>query len=354
MGKQPRIRWIDLLRAGAILCVVLCHAATGVYSLTTDYVLTLSLQSKIFCFASFSLGRLGVPWFLMISGSLLLPRKYGADTIKRFWKRSWTHLIICTVFWFVVCELFMVYYMHTPLTPLQTAESILFINSSNMSHLWYMPMILGMYILVPFVAEVLRRFDDRLFFFPVVVFSLNTFGFALLEVINNVYYPELPLHRQFANGFSGGWQGLYLVYGYFIWKGALKRIRTGWMALITAAAFVGSVYVQMWSFYRGVAYSLWYDNLLIMLTAVGVFELVSRIQHIRFYGLVKTISNYSFAVYLTHNIVRYLFVKLITDLNFKKPAQVLILWSVSFVGGLLVSFAISKIPKFGKYILYMK
>ena len=54
------------------------------------------------------MGRLGVPCFLMISGSLLLPRKYGADNIKRFWKKSWFHLFICTVFWFVVCELFMV------------------------------------------------------------------------------------------------------------------------------------------------------------------------------------------------------------------------------------------------------
>jgi len=78
---EKRIKWIDLVRAIAILLVILCHTTENIYEMKLESMTSLSLQSRIFCFASFTAGRLGVPLFLMITGSLLLPREYDNDSI---------------------------------------------------------------------------------------------------------------------------------------------------------------------------------------------------------------------------------------------------------------------------------
>ena len=90
--KKTRIRWIDLARAVAILLVVLCHATESVYQLNLENMTSLSFQSRVFGFACFTAGRLGVPLFLMITGSLLLSRDYDNDRIKSFWIKNWVHL----------------------------------------------------------------------------------------------------------------------------------------------------------------------------------------------------------------------------------------------------------------------
>lgn len=85
---NKRVDWIDLARALAILFVVLCHSSEAIYSFDMKYVASLSLQSRIFEFTSFTIGRLGVPLFLMISGYLLLDRDYTDQKCKGFWKKN--------------------------------------------------------------------------------------------------------------------------------------------------------------------------------------------------------------------------------------------------------------------------
>ncbi len=83
-NKSPRnrIEWLDFARMIAIILVVLCHAVENVYALKLDYISSISVQSKIFVFTAFTLGRIGVPFFLMISGYLLLDRAYDTQKIQ--------------------------------------------------------------------------------------------------------------------------------------------------------------------------------------------------------------------------------------------------------------------------------
>ena len=74
--ENNRIAGIDTLRAIGILCVVMCHSVEGdIYTLNLEGMNGLSLVSKIFAFTMFSIGRLGVPLFLLISGYLLLDKE---------------------------------------------------------------------------------------------------------------------------------------------------------------------------------------------------------------------------------------------------------------------------------------
>ena len=64
-NKFVRITWIDYVRCIAILLVILMHASeqAGVSDLFSRSLLS-------------SIGRLGVPLFLMISGALMLPKVF--------------------------------------------------------------------------------------------------------------------------------------------------------------------------------------------------------------------------------------------------------------------------------------
>ena len=52
---KKRIEWIDILRAFAILAVILCHATEGIYKLNIESVTSMSIMSKFTAFTGFTL-----------------------------------------------------------------------------------------------------------------------------------------------------------------------------------------------------------------------------------------------------------------------------------------------------------
>lgn len=354
LPKKTRICWIDLIRSVAIFFAVLCHATESIYKLNLENMMSLSYQSRIFGFACFTAGRLGVPLFLMITGSLLLSRDYSNEDISRFWKKKWIHLLICTMIWFVIYDVFLVMKYHATISFLQLIEELLFVRKVGMSHVWYLPMILGMYILIPFVASLLKRYDKKLFLFPLLIYTLYSLGYNTISIIYRVYHPELPLSNQFSLGFSGAYYGIYILCGYFISEGTFKKIPSLLVVFISTIAFASIVYIQNWSYQNGYAYNVWYSDLLILVTSMGIYELASRIKNVYGYKAIRHISLYSFGIYLTHNFFIRVLAEYIQGLSVIMPAKVALLWGICFAASLVISMLIRKIPKIGKYLLYMK
>ena len=87
MGKN-RVEWIDLVRAIAILTVLYIHATDGIYIISSDSMMHFDLYSRIFQFISLFIGRIGVPFFLMITGYLLLDRSYDDERVNKFWSKK--------------------------------------------------------------------------------------------------------------------------------------------------------------------------------------------------------------------------------------------------------------------------
>ena len=63
---KTRIEWIDFVRIIAILTVLYMHATDGIYILSSNTIVDHTIYSMIFNYASLFIGRLGVPFFLMI------------------------------------------------------------------------------------------------------------------------------------------------------------------------------------------------------------------------------------------------------------------------------------------------
>ena len=97
-----RIEWIDLVRALAILTVLYIHATDGIYIISSDAIMNYTLFSRAFQFVSLFIGRVGVPFFLMITGYLLLDRTYNDERVKKFWKKNCKGLILVTIIWSLI------------------------------------------------------------------------------------------------------------------------------------------------------------------------------------------------------------------------------------------------------------
>lgn len=92
MKMQKKEYNFDLIRTFAILSVVFCHSIESVYYIFQDRAIlyqNISVFSKIFDLTGITIGRLGVPMFLFLTGALLGSKTFNNNgDIKKFYKKN--------------------------------------------------------------------------------------------------------------------------------------------------------------------------------------------------------------------------------------------------------------------------
>lgn len=350
---KERIKSIDLARVLAIFMVLICHCTDTFYKLNVDFMSTITLGSKVFACSAMSIGRMGVPLFLMITGFLLLERSYNNEKTLRFWNRNSKHLILCTLIWAVLIELFLILIMHNKISPIDFITRVLLLKPIEMSHFWYLPMIIGMYILIPFVANALKNYELNVIMKPIIFFSVLAFFIPFLISILE-YYGISNLSSEISLGFSGGIYGIYMVMGYLIKKDYFKRFKSSLLTIIFIITFISFIILEIYSFDKGFEIHIYYESPFILICSICIFELITRIKTIPFYNMIKSLAIYSFGIYLIHNFFRFPLIEFFKALSISNPIKAVILWFTLLILSYISAIIISKIPKVGKYILYLK
>jgi surface polysaccharide O-acyltransferase-like enzyme len=347
MGKT-RVEWIDLVRAIAILTVLYIHATDGIFIISSDAILNYTIYSRIFNFASLFVGRIGVPFFLMITGYLLLDRTYNDERVRKFWEKNCKGLIIVTVIWAII------YAISLQFVTLGNSE-INFGEAGNLffSHMWYMPMIIGMYLSMPFVAAALEKFDDKTIWHATIVFTLLAFLLPFITTVLAMHGIQ-NVNIQYCLGFSGGVYGIYIILGYLVKKDYFKKYSSNKLGLLAVVSFIICVLFQYYAFIKGYDFFLWYEFPFILTGSFALFELCSRMGEVRAYPLVSFLSKYSFAVFLVHNLFRLPLLPVVVGLPYSEPVKAIILWILLIIFSYAATVIIYRIPGFGKYILYMR
>ena len=332
MGKT-RVEWIDLVRAIAILTVLYIHATDGIFIISSDAIMNFTIYSRIFNFISLFIGRIGVPFFLMITGYLLLDRTYDDERVRKFWEKNCKGLIIITIIWAII------YAVSLQFVTVKSGQ-VNFSEAGNLffSHMWYMPMIIGMYLSMPFVSAALEKFKTETIWQATIVFSLLAF---LLPFVTTILA-------------SGGIYGIYIIIGYLTKKGLFKKYSSNKLRILAIVSFLICVLFQYYAFVRGYSFFLWYEFPFILTGSFALFELCSRRGKIRAYPIVKFLAKYSFAVFLVHNLFRLPLLPLVVQLPYSEPVKAIILWILLIFFSYLATVIIYRIPRFGKYILYMR
>ncbi len=248
LDKKRRYEWIDLLRFIAIFNVLVCHSVQMIYGDDINYLSSMSFRTKIFHELAFSAGRIfGVPIFLMITGYLLLSNKYDGEATSKFWKNNLLHLFFCTIIWFFIYDIFLILCCRINISVDTIIKDILFLHKVDMIHVWYMPMIIGMYLFIPFISKALEIVDNPKVIAIVVLYVFVVFSvipFANLLLITN---GREQLFSQFNGGCSGGIYGLYIIIGWIIKKYNIN-IKHSILITIIIISYLATVLIQLYFF----------------------------------------------------------------------------------------------------------
>jgi len=332
--EANRLQYISYLRVLATFCVVLIHASTG-------YLNTFSSNGFDWNYANVlhSFSRFSVPLFVMISGALLLPRQ---ESLSAFYKKRMPRILWPFLFWSLI---YLVYYFYRytnfevlPVSRVWEIAADKLLHGTSV-HLWYLYMILGLYLALPFVQRMVFALSEA-----EVRWFLVLWFIALLVMNKRLvnYMPALDV------GFFFGYVG-YLVLGYWL---AYRAPQVKWQLCVVAILILGGL--TCWGTWRLSAHAQQYDALLYgylfpnnALLAASIFllfkQLVKKPELPKWLGF---LDSYSFGIYLCHILIlNYIHPLIDLPTLWKIPVATL----VTVLLSALLVFLLRKIPG-GRYI----
>lgn len=379
MDGNKRIIYYDVLRTIAIISIVIDHAALIGYMLFYNSFLSewnlLRINSKIIRIALWEFSRLGVPLFLLLTGALILNKDFDEiGAIKFFYKNNLLPLITSNEIWVILHFAIAIVLMSLNIPFIYTAGaeikislkeliySILIIKRSPYPNMWYLPMIIGMYLFLPYVSNILKNYWGILKYivicFILILFAANDLSFAFslfgLDILT------IPI---ISTGFSGGVYGLYIVVGWYLTRedSFLKKINTNALLIILFCVILVDIKMTLMNYDRGMIISLFeYNNSIFQLiVVVSVFELMSRtsLQNNMILCVMMTMSKFSFPIYLLHYPVMLVVDYLIKNIGFISgthcTARVLLDFIITMAVCILFCCIIPNRRLIRKYIFHM-
>lgn len=151
---KKRYYYMDWLRVLAIFAVVGVHVVSKIINTgSTDdweWQYANAIDSAI---------RWCVPVFFMLSGALLLTVKKD-EPIGSFYKKRLTKVIIPLVFWSGIYLVYQIYEQGESFTLWQMTK--LFLADDIYYHLWFLYVIIGLYIMAPFLRILVDHMTQKM------------------------------------------------------------------------------------------------------------------------------------------------------------------------------------------------
>lgn len=347
---------IDLLRLFAISSVVLCHATEAIYSFDLTSINALSVQSQIFAFSALTAGRLGVPIFIFITGYLLLIRDWNEENIKLFYKNNLVSLLVTTEIWIVIYDIFLTVINDAKFSLSIFIKNILFLEQVRMGHMWYMSMILGLYLFLPFVSRAIRNLSIHIITPPYILSIICITIVPFMSITLNILGYNAIQSILFLD-YSGGAYGIILVSGYLYRKFYSEtKFNFKYLTVVAIFSFIALALLQYFSFKNGIAYTVWYNIFPLLICSLIIILLFLKKTNLscRLYcSLISNLGKCAFGVYLIHFPVILILNKYLV-LSQVKPIQVVIFFALTIILSFIIALGISSIAGLRKYILYIK
>ena len=351
-SPQPnRIQGLDLIRIFATLAVVLIHCLFQVHFLDdVNIFYDMSKSLKVFYFSCVTIGALGVPLFLMLSGYLLIPRDYDWEKTKRFYKRNFLTILLVWEVWIPINALTAWYFRGEEIHKTALFNNMLFLQDVPIGHFWYLPVILGIYIFIPYLSRMFKVMSDKEFLIPLTLVYIYIFFFPSFSYLRGIEF-DIRLDLAFAGGFFGA----HVIFGYAFHrfeerlKGYFSKFNL--IAIIITSMIIMTA-VQIWLPYStGKVFHLWYDFFLIPPTGMAIFLLMKDIKFTRLTNCIDNLSACSFGMYLIHMAIIMFFQKNeLLDFTNSLPTKVLTLFLLVPIIAFVSVFFLRKVPYLGKLL----
>lgn len=341
---------LDLLRVAACFLVIVQHASEYFYIGDSGSVVTGDNTFWVGIMTSY--GRISVPLFVMISGFFLLPMK---DSTSTFFKKRFTRVLYPFIIWCIVYAVYFVFHRND--SWLQVGLNILQIPvnfGTQVGHLWYIYMLIGLYLLVPILSPWLKSCSRNELRGYLLLWGVTTFlpyiHLIFPEVLGECFWNSSPLLYYFT-GFSG-----YLILGHYIKRyGALSVLTAIPLLLVSygVTAYIFCSRIDTVALVPDLELSWGFCTVNVMLMAWATFSLF-----VRYKGMGSGVTGYfltdisekSYGMYLAHIIMLNVFYGLFGSLQLSTLIMVPLIAVCTFISVYLLIKALSYLPG-SKYII---
>ncbi|MEL7622855.1 MAG: acyltransferase family protein [Clostridiales bacterium] len=354
-GKGERLTYLDMMRIFATFTVIVLHASAEHWL----EVPVSSYQWQVFNIYN-SFVRFNVQLFVLISGALFLDK---AVSIKKLYTKNILRLLTAYIVWSSIYALVYAYFGGS--LPGNSLRAIVvhlvkaLINSHY--HLWFVPMIIGVYMMVPILKpitghkdckNICRYFLILFLLFGILKPSVFAFQFPYKETLSN-------LANVINVGAAAGWLG-YLVLGYYLKQYDMSRSHRNLLYLSAAAGYIFTAAASSYlSLQTGNATSFFTFSFSLssFLSTAACFVFfkyeVAKIQlSDKLIAIIGRMSKNMFGLYLIHAMVlRVLLALGLSGLTFNAAISVPFVSLVTFIVSYVLVELIAKIPLLNKYII---
>ncbi|MGI6216530.1 MAG: acyltransferase [Coriobacteriales bacterium] len=362
-GHKKRIASLDVARVIAIAIVVFVHSVEMIYGfrdLIPEH--TAPLDYSIMHY----IGRLGVPLFLFITGALILrkPMDTTSDVFK-FYKHNLIPLLVTSEIWIVISNIFLYFFYHQagaeacfangdPFDFGELLRQMLFVDLVNLKQWWYIPMIIGIYVVMPFLSFVVRNFPPKAMSVLIIISICAFFALPTYNLYAGYWGWYVVPSFYLETRFYGGAYGTFVILGYYLQQGMFKKVNVWiWVAVLIGSAVMGTMAATD-------GFRIWYDNFWILLSSIALMEIIFRIDRIHFkekpgvpMRMVSWVSRTTFGIFLIHTMLMYPLytpVKAITD----PVLATFALFALTFLASIGVTSVLAAIKPARRALLDMK
>jgi surface polysaccharide O-acyltransferase-like enzyme len=300
---KGRVYNFDLIRAVAIVGVILLHA-TGQWIISSQELTALSpLGITTWAVADIyqTLGVLGVPLFLMVTGALLLQPGKEKESLKVFFKKRWARIGLPFFFWAAIYFVWNFVVIGIPFSFGAILQGLL---NGPYTQFWYIYVLFGLYLLTPLLRALLANADRTLVRYFIALWVV---GVAILPIFGLIGPYLLNPNVFVIGGFVG-----YFVLGIFLTSVNMRRSTIGLLMLLGISLTTIGTYVLAATGSTDMYFFQEYISPTVILTSVMLFLLLLTLKSPspqQEFGLskrdklIKAISDNTLGIYFLHVIV---------------------------------------------------
>lgn len=268
MSKSIRKIEFDLMRIIACLGVIMIHA--DVFNQLDSYGTNSLSYQGINIWGTLS--RWSVPAFVMLSGMFVIP-KSGKESLKQLFVKRVIRMVVAYIVWSAIYSFYNVFFLNKVYssTKIKTFLDGCF---SGETHMWYLLMLAGLYIIAPLLNTLLEHLSDRMILYWIGAMFVFTSIIPFIEKVNIRFISTIisSISGYMDLQFLCGWT-LYFVLGYMFSKRKMSKSVNIIIGIISILSFIFTfIATVVYSYFKGKAYGVldyMYPN--IVLYSVGIF-----------------------------------------------------------------------------------
>jgi len=353
--KSERLIYLDMMRIFATFTVIILHASAQNWL----EVATNSYEWQVFNIYN-SFVRFNVQLFVVISGALFLDPAYKTS-IKKLYQKNILRLLTAYIAWSFIYAVLTYYYSGLNYSTIEVVKYIIKTTINSHYHLWFVPMIIGVYMMVPILRPITEHKDSKkiceyflFLFFIIGILKPSIFAFEF------PYKAQLSYVANIINVSTvAGWLG-YFILGYYLRKYEMKKL---YRNIIYMLGIIGYLFSALGSSYLSIktgsatSFFTFSFSLSSFFSTVAWFIFfkyeVSKINlSEKSIKIISRMSKNMFGLYLVHALVLKLVTSIgLTTLSFNPLLSIPIISLITFIIGYVLVVLISKIPYINKYLI---